>query len=250
MKIAVFLGPTLAASEARAVVDAEILPPAKQGDLYLAVKGGTTIIGLIDGYFDQVESVAHKEVLWAMSQGVHVYGAASMGALRAAELSAFGMEGVGTIYEQFARGELDDDDEVAVAHAPAEDGYRCASEAMVDIRATLAAARTADVISDATYDCVLSIAKALFYPDRAWPIILARAEAAGAITAELSAFCRFLPTGRMEQKRLDALALLEVLAALRASPPPPKQVRYHFSHTDAWEAIRRRADERSAAGTE
>jgi hypothetical protein len=72
MKIAVFLGPTLPVAEARAVLDAQYLAPARQGDLYRAVKHGATILCLIDGYFDQVESVAHKEVLWAMAEGVHV----------------------------------------------------------------------------------------------------------------------------------------------------------------------------------
>jgi hypothetical protein len=68
-----------------------------------------------------------------MKQGVHVFGAASMGALRAAELAAFGLEGVGDIYEAFASGALEDDDE-------AEGGYRPLSEAMVNIRPTLQAA--------------------------------------------------------------------------------------------------------------
>lgn len=244
VKIAVFLGPTLPASEARAVLggDAEILPPAKQGDLYRAVKAGATILGLVDGYFDQVESVAHKEVLWAMSQGIHVYGAASMGALRAAELSAFGMEGVGEVFAQFSRGDLTDDDEVAVAHASREDGYRRTSEAMVDIRATLAAAEAAGVIRAETRARLTRAAKALFYPDRVYPLVLARAEADGANAGELSAFCAFLPSGRVDQKRRDALALLDRLGALRDAPPGPKEVRYFFSHTDAWEAIRRRAD--------
>jgi hypothetical protein len=247
VKIALFLGPTLPAAEARAALPgAEILPPARQGDLYRAARDGATILGLVDGYFDQVESVSHKEVLWAMSQGAHVYGAASMGALRAAELATFGMEGVGEVFARYRRGELTDDDEVAVAHASAEDGYRRASVAMVDIRATLAAARVAGAIGEDTHARLLRAAKALFYPDRAYPIVLARAEAEGASAKELSALCAFLPTGRVDQKRRDALALIEALAAVQASPPPPKQVRYFFSHTDAWEAIRRRADERGA----
>ena len=74
------------------------------------------------------------------SEGVHVYGAASMGALRAAELDAFGMHGVGYVYRAYADGVLEDDDEVAVAHAGAEHGFRALSDAMVDVRATLAAA--------------------------------------------------------------------------------------------------------------
>ena len=41
-----------------------------------------------------------------MAQGIHVFGAASIGALRAAELDAFGMRGIGRIYEDFRDGVL------------------------------------------------------------------------------------------------------------------------------------------------
>ena len=85
--IHVFLGPSLSWDEAREILpDATFLPPAKAGDVYLAVKRGATVIAIIDGVFEQVPSVWHKEVLYALSLGVHVFGASSMGALRAAEL--------------------------------------------------------------------------------------------------------------------------------------------------------------------
>src|SRR4029077_1266006 len=101
---------------------------------------GPALIGVIDGYFERVPTVWHKEILWAMAEGIHVYGAASAGALRAAELAGFGMRGIGRVYEDFRDGVLQDDDEVAVLHGPAEVGYPPVTEAMVNIRATLAAA--------------------------------------------------------------------------------------------------------------
>ena len=58
-----------------------------------------------------------QEILYAMSAGAEVAGAASVGALRAAELSPFGMIGIGSIYRPFAAGHWTDDDEVAVMHA-------------------------------------------------------------------------------------------------------------------------------------
>ena len=137
--VAVFLGPTLPRDEACAVLDAEYLPPAAHGDVLRAVRRGFRVIGLVDGVFERVPAVWHKEILFALSEGVHVYGAASMGALRAAELGAFGMHGVGAIHRAYAEGALEDDDEVAVAHGGAEDGFRPLSDAMVDIRATLEA---------------------------------------------------------------------------------------------------------------
>src|SRR5262249_25016326 len=140
MKIIVFLGPTLPVAEARRVLAATYRPPVSQGDVLRASRERPRAIGIVDGYFEHVPAVWHKEVLWALSQGIHVFGAASMGALRAAELSSFGMVGVGRVYEAFERGELEADDEVAIAHAAAEDGYRPLSEAMVNIRATLGAA--------------------------------------------------------------------------------------------------------------
>ncbi len=85
-----------------------------------------------------------------MAQGIHVFGSASMGALRAAELAAFGMEGVGAIFEAYRDGALEDDDEVAVVHGPAESGYRALSVALVNIRHTLAAAEAQSVIGPAS----------------------------------------------------------------------------------------------------
>src|SRR4051794_1463402 len=105
----VFLGPSLSWNEARNVLpNATFLPPAKAGDVYLAVKDGAMVIGIIDGFFEQVPAVWHKEVLYALSKGVHVFGAASMGALRAAELHPFGMIGVGRIFEAYRDGVLED----------------------------------------------------------------------------------------------------------------------------------------------
>src|SRR5690348_12016648 len=104
MNAVIFAGPSLPPS--RRPPDPRLIwkPPVKQGDLYRAALGQPAIIGVVDGYFETVPTVWHKEILWAMAQGIHVYGSASIGALRAAELSPFGMKGVGKIYEAFRDG--------------------------------------------------------------------------------------------------------------------------------------------------
>ncbi len=237
----VFTGPTLSAAEGARELDAIFLPPAAQGDVYRAALGKPAAIGIIDGYFERVPSVSHKEVLWALSQGVHVFGAASMGALRAAELSLFGMEGIGEIFAAYARGAIEADDEVAVAHAPAEDGYRPTSEALVNIRATLAAAERCGALGAGARGAIERIAQGLFYPDRCYPIVLQRAAREGVPPADVEALRAFLPAGQVNQKRLDAIALLRVMRERFAERTPPKQVRWHFEHTDAWEYIRTRA---------
>src|SRR5882724_12825471 len=137
MSAVIFAGPSLPPSVAAGFAGIEWRPPVRQGDVYLAALSSPAIIGIIDGYFEIVPTVWHKEILWAMAEGIHVFGAASIGALRAAELDSFGMRGIGRIYEAFRDGVLQDDDEVAVLHGPEELGYPSLTEAMVNIRATL-----------------------------------------------------------------------------------------------------------------
>lgn len=244
MTIYVFTGPTLSPEVARRELNAVYLPPVAQGDVYRVCRRRPQAIGIIDGYFERVPAVWHKEILWAMQEGVHVFGSASMGALRAAELAPFGMEGVGWIFEAYRDGVLTDDDEVAVAHGPAETGYRAMSEAMVNIRRTLARAHASGVIGAETRAVLERNAKALFYADRSYPRILRRAADEGASPAELEAFRAWLPDGRVDQKREDALAMLRLMRERVAAGLVPKQVRYTFAHTDTWETARQQSADR------
>jgi len=244
MSACVFVGPSLAVGDARAVLDATFLPPAKQGDVHRVISLlRPRVVGIIDGYFQWVPSVWHKEILWAMHQGVHVFGAASMGALRAAELAPFGMHGVGRIYEAYRDAVLDccpdepfeDDDEVAVEHGPGELGYVAVSEAMVNIRCTLATAESNGVIGSGLRRHLVDIAKGLFFPERTYDAVFGSARAAGLPECELAALREWLPNGRVNQKRADALALLAAIRDFMASDPGPPRPRFHFEHTTLWE---------------
>ena len=178
MKPVVFLGPSLPLADAQSVLDAIYLPPIAQGDLTRLMRDRPHVVAIIDGRFDDVPAVWHNEILFAMERGTIVIGAASMGALRAAELAPCGMIGVGAVYQAFRRGWLEDDDEVAVVHAPAELGWTALSEAMVNIRATIRAAARGQVLSEAEGEAVVAAAKALHYPERGWES-LARDDGAG-----------------------------------------------------------------------
>lgn len=236
MTVYVFVGPTLAIGAAQAELEATYLPPVSQGDVYRVARAGAKAIGIIDGYFERIPAVWHKEILWAMSEGVHVFGSASMGALRAAELAPFGMVGVGAIFEAFASGGLEDDDEVAVAHGPADSGFRAGSEAMVNIRATLASAQHDAILSEGTCAALANVAKGLFYPDRAWGTVLRLAAQSGSVDpSELRRFEAWLPTGRIDQKQRDAIAMLRAMREHVAADPPRKRVRYTFERTVWWE---------------
>src|SRR5215469_18781132 len=119
----VFVGPTLSVADANTELDAVYLPPASAGDIYRLWPRRPRAIGIIDGVLEDPGAVWHKEIMWIMEQGVHVFGSASLGALRAAELDAFGMRGVGQVYQAVKAGDLGRDDEVLVAHSGADEDY-------------------------------------------------------------------------------------------------------------------------------
>ena len=245
MSVWLFLGPTLAAADAHAVLDAVCLPPVQQGDVFRLVSARRPrAIGIVDGYFQHVPSLWHKEVLWAIARGVHVFGAASMGALRAAELADFGMRGVGRIFESYRSGRFapyadpfEDDDEVAVIHGPAELGFAPLSTALVDIRASLARAAEAGVLAAATRDGLVAAAKALFYHERSFEGLPGLGRARGLPGAEIAALEAWLPTGRVDQKRADALAMLEAMREFLAGDPPPPAPDWRFAPTSLWQRV-------------
>ncbi len=245
MSVVVFVGPSLSTDEVRAVLDAECRPPAAQGDVYRAALDRPAAIGLIDGYFDGVPAVWHKEILWAMGQGIPVFGSASMGALRAAELCDFGMRGVGRIFEDYRDGRLEDDDEVAVLHAPAELGFAPLSEPMVSIRATLAKAEAEGVVSSGARDALLAVAKALNYRDRRWQTIFERLADGEIAEAERSALHDWLTEGRVDAKREDALAMLAAISGQLSGAQPAPAVDHAFERTNNWELLAERIHSQS-----
>jgi hypothetical protein len=218
VKVVVFLGPTLAVDAAREILDACYLPPAGQGDLLNAtMRYRPDVIALIDGVFHQRLSVWHKEILHAIGSGVLVYGASSMGALRAAETGSYGMRGVGRIYRMYADGVLADDDEVAVAHAGAEDGYQKTSEPMVNVRATVEAACEAGVLGSADAAAFIALAKRMYFPDRSYPAIWRAAVASGIGADVVTRLRDFVLSSQVDLKRQDAVELLETIRDLTRS---------------------------------
>jgi hypothetical protein len=231
----VFSGPSLPPSKAPVHPGLEWRSPVRQGDVYRTAKSRPALIGIIDGYFETVATVWHKEILWAMAQGIHVYGAASIGALRAAELAEFGMKGVGAVFRQFHSGALVDDDEIAVLHGPEDVDYIPVTEAMVNVRATIAMALRLEVIAPPTAAALLNIAKSLFYKDRTYAAILKGASELGMPQDALDRLADWLPQGQIDQKRLDAREMIAMMAEHLARGVSPLEVTYDMAHTFAWE---------------
>jgi hypothetical protein len=218
MRIAIFLGPSLPIAEARSILDAVYLPPARQADIAtLASRDDKPdVIGLIDGVFMESLSVWHNEILYALQRGVRIYGASSMGALRAAETAVFGMIGVGQIYEMYADGTLEDDDEVALVYGGEELGYLKVSEPMVNIRATLAEAIHRGDIESSVAERAITLAKSIYFADRTIPAMLDLARKSGMPNDQVDGLQRILTEGYVDLKRDDSVALLRTLAALPA----------------------------------
>lgn len=228
MTAVVFIGPSLAGRPVAPPPGVTLCPPAAAGDLYRAARAGARVVGLVDGVFGDRPTVWHKEILWALDQGVRVLGAASLGALRAAECEAFGMEGVGTIFAAARDGRLEDDHAVALAYAPAELDHAPLSEPLVNVHATLAAAAAAGVLAADEAAALAARAEALPFAEVTWRTL-------AACLADPARFTAWLPEGRVDLKRADALALLDAVAAAVSEPPPPRAP-FAFADTRYWRA--------------
>lgn len=168
----VYLGPSLPLTRAKAVLDADYRPPVKRGDLPQRHDG--TIV-IIDGEFGQNLSVSPKEILRLLDRGTRVIGASSMGALRATELSVYGMQGCGWVFEAYESGRVDADDEVAVAYSP--DDLSCLTVPLVNVRHWLDVLLTAGAIDAVTARRLLKGARQLFYADRSEERLLTKWDA-------------------------------------------------------------------------
>jgi hypothetical protein len=214
MTLIAFVGPTLKHVDPAVAKLIDFRPPACCGDITIAVQSGPAVIGLIDGGFETIASVWHKELLYALSEGITVFGAASIGALRAVELERFGMIGIGEVFRLYREGLIEDDDEVAVQHGPPELGFVPITEAMVNIRATLTAAVDAGVLLTKEGDALCDVAKALFYKRRTWRRILTRGASVVADRA-VKDFSQWRLENSVDVKQRDAEQLLDAMVSYR-----------------------------------
>jgi hypothetical protein len=214
-EIIIFLGPSLPLHEAQAILDARYFPPARQGDIVsMAVQFKPKVIGLIDGYFMQTLSVWHKEILYALDQGVIILGASSMGALRAAETAPYGMIGVGEIFKLYESGEVEDDDEVVLIHGPQEEGYPPFSIPLINLRITLKMLAGQKKLSQEVCTAFFEIARALYYPERTFERISENALKKGLSKELVSHAMQCIEENYIDQKKEDAKLLLERIKTL------------------------------------
>lgn len=235
-KPVVFVGPTLQFSEAAKVLDAEYLPPATQGSFVSVVEQGKpSAILLIDGVFQGEPAVRHKEILWVMARGIPVFGAASMGALRAAELWQYGMVGIGLIFRWYRRYQYAPDDAVAVLHGPAEAGSPALTQSLVDLRIAFRLAAKRGIISEPVRRALVNAATDLNFRDRTIPetVRLVR-DRSPALLPRTKFAVEALSNIFVSRKRIDALQALRAVGDLLSKNALRPPLTPRFSVTAAF----------------
>jgi hypothetical protein len=232
--IVIFLGPTMPLEEANQILEAIYLPPVRCCDLISVIHSHEPkVIGIIDGVFDQSAPIRHKEIMYALDLGIKVYGASSMGALRASETDTYGMIGIGEIYRMYSQGELEDDDEVALVHATASMGYKQLSEPMVNLRQTFKLAVTNGIIDEKTFHQLLLISKGIYYQQRTLPTIFQKAVLDGIPQGIIESLVVFFRENYVDLKRQDATLLLETIRDL-SMPFEDVSRKFNFVSTPAF----------------
>jgi len=210
-KIAVFLGPSLSQQRAREILGAEYFPPIVRGALRRAVSQGFRTIGIIDGAFHSSFAISPFEILDALKSGSKIFGAASMGALKAVECQPFGMQGIGKIYLWYQSGKIDAEDEVAIVYHP--DTLQAISEPLANMRHAFQIAQEEKLINEKERRELIRIAKKIYFPERTYKSVFSCAAEAGMSEKKISALNELIQQERCNLKALDAMECLEAIKA-------------------------------------
>lgn len=212
----VFAGPSLPPEARKDFSGIDWRPPAEAGHLAALLDAPPEKICLIDGRFDCRPAPFHKEILALMARGTTIFGASSIGALRAAELDRHGMIGVGAIYHAYRTGLLTGDDEVALVHGNERISWKAISVPMVDVRATLCRAARVRLIDLAFARALRACWHEIHFVDRDWPLMI---EAASGLAD--SEMLQQIAALHVPLKQTDAIACIKTAMLAPGLPPMP-----------------------------
>lgn len=211
----VFLGPSLKLEKAKNIINADFRPPAKKGDfIKLSLFADNRKVVLIDGVFLQDYPPTPIEVFQVIRKtNFKVYGASSIGALRAVELEKFGMEGIGKIFEFYKKDIINSDDEIAVTF---DSDYNLLSEAMIDIRYNIFLAWKRQIIDKETKQIMVKLAKSIYFPFRSYDNIIEKSlDMYSLHKKSILNFKDYISNNRISLKELDALRALTFISSLQ-----------------------------------
>src|SRR5438067_352693 len=112
---------------------------------------------------------------------------------------------------------------------------------MVNIRRTFSEAEKAGVICTETRIALVNIAKLLFYPHRQYKRILNKGTEMGLAAEELTSIWTWLSISRFDQKREDAVLMLNMMKHDLSRNCKAKCVAYKTENTEMWARLRRQA---------
>lgn len=155
----------------------QLRPPAQEGDILTVIDDRPNTLVLIDGYYFDgrdytVAAVKPQELTAAINAGIQIIGAASMGAIYAAELNHYGVAGIGQVFEWFQDGTLQGTDELVILHLPEEFGYQHITVALVEVRYALQQLVNDQLISSTSSQALIKTIKELPFTERSLEIIL------------------------------------------------------------------------------
>ena len=209
----VFIGPSARSESIRKILpNAMILPPIRRDQLYRAREQGGRVFLIVDGVFGHDLAVSPREVVDVLNDGAVIYGASSMGALRAAECWPAGMRGVGTIMRLYRSGYLESDDEVAVATNRERD-YAATSVALINVRYAASRAMKEKLLDPSAAKELVATAKAIFFPERIWRTLLNSASIRDS-DGTIEAFCK-----AKDLKNKDAMRSAQTLRRALSDDP-------------------------------
>jgi ribosomal protein S12 methylthiotransferase accessory factor len=203
--VGVLAGPSLPPADRIEAADVVYLPPASRGDVIRAAREFDLVL-VIDGVFHHDLAPSPKECFEA-TRHARMFGASSMGALRAAECAPYGFTPLGAIARWYASGAIDGDDEVAVLTDPRTN--ESLSVPLVDVRYVLRLAQRRGVLTAAECGEMMTRARDVFYMERTWDDVLD--------VAPRSARASLVPIAAgVSLKRLDARFALRTVLRSRA----------------------------------
>jgi ribosomal protein S12 methylthiotransferase accessory factor len=211
LSVAIFAGPSLPLDDRPQLEGVTYLVPAARGDVERASREYDAVL-LIDGVFHHDLAPSPKECYASLAHA-RMFGAASMGALRAAECAPYGFTPLGAIAGWYAHDRIDGDDEVAVVTHP--EHHEALSVPLVNVRYIARLAHHRGLLDRVERDALIERARAVFYMDRTWEDVveLAPSRARDAI-AELAHRCGDL-------KRADARFALRTVLRWRERAARP-----------------------------
>lgn len=195
--------------------------PAEQGDMVAAVLEGFENILVIDGYFYTKFPCTTLEVMLALENGVNVFGASSIGALRAVELDAWGMVGMGRVYEYLKKQEIKPYHVVAQTYDEAD---RPLTTPLIQIVYFLVCASSDGIVTREEHESLRNAADEIHFTFLSFESFFRSAGSSGAVPPQkvtaLRDYYASKGVAHFDIKKQDALKLLESFRSAVAERDP------------------------------